>query len=189
MKARRRAGVARALGRSLREDFASAARLTWFNSIAGSVLVPRALRWALYRLGGHRIETPNIADHCRLMGKARLTIGPGTYVNRFVFFDLLAPISIGSDCQIAPQVMFVTSTHATSAAGFSRTPSARAVSVGDRCWIGARATILPGVRIGDDCIVAAGAVVTRDCGSGGVYAGIPARRVRDTFTERGPSST
>jgi maltose O-acetyltransferase len=181
-------GAARSLVRSLREDLAAAARLTWFNAIGGSVLVPRALRWVLYRLGGHRIETPNIADHCWLIGRAKLTIGPRTYVNRFVFFDLLAPISIGADCQIAQQVMFCTSTHATSSAGFARTPSAMPVRVGNRCWLGARVTVLPGVRIGDDCIVAAGAVVTRDCSAGGVYAGIPARRLRNTFDERAGAS-
>ena len=171
--------AARALRQSLREDFAAAARLAWFNTIAGSVLVPRAMRWTLYRLGGHRIHTPNIADHCWLIGRAKLTIGPRTYVNRFVFFDLLGPISIGSDCQIAQQVMFCTSTHATSPTGFARTPTARRVRVGNRCWIGARATILPGVRIDDDCIIAAG----------GVYAGVPARRVRDTISERETPST
>ena len=42
------------------------------------------------------------------------------------------------------------------------------------CWICARATILPDVRIGADAIVAAGAVVSADCDPGGVYAGVPA---------------
>jgi maltose O-acetyltransferase len=52
------------------------------------------------------------------------------------------------------------------------------VRIGDRCWIGARATILPGVSIGDGTVVAAGAVVTKDCEPDALYAGVPARRLR-----------
>lgn len=47
--------------------------------------------------------------------------------------------------------------------------------IGARCFIGARSIIMPGVRIGDNCIVAAGAVVTRDVPPGSVVAGNPAR--------------
>jgi maltose O-acetyltransferase len=57
-------------------------------------------------------------------------------------------------------------------------PSYHGVRIGDRCWIGARATILPGVSIGDGTVVAAGAVVTKDCEPGAVYGGVPARRLR-----------
>jgi maltose O-acetyltransferase len=52
------------------------------------------------------------------------------------------------------------------------------VTVGDGCWIGARAVILPGVAVGDGCISAAGAVVTRDCQANGLCAGIPAKLIR-----------
>ena len=48
------------------------------------------------------------------------------------------------------------------------------VVIGDNCWIGARATILPGVTIGDCCVVAAGSVVTKDVPSGTMVAGNPA---------------
>jgi maltose O-acetyltransferase len=52
------------------------------------------------------------------------------------------------------------------------------VSIGAGSWIGARATIMPGVTIGDGVTVAAGAVVTRDCEPDGLYAGVPAQRVK-----------
>lgn len=57
-------------------------------------------------------------------------------------------------------------------------PVAGQVSIGDSCWLGARATILPGVTIGEGTIIGAGAVVTEDCKPGAVYAGVPARRIR-----------
>lgn len=52
-------------------------------------------------------------------------------------------------------------------------------TVGDGCWIGANATILPGVTVAPGCVIAAGAVVTKDTEPDGLYAGVPARRVRD----------
>jgi maltose O-acetyltransferase len=121
----------------------------------------------------------NILDHCVIAGRATLTIGSDTFVNRMCFFDLLAPVTIGRDCQIAQEVMFCTATHALLDGGFARRPHGSAVRVGDGCWIGARATLLPGVTVGEGCVVGAGAVVTSDCDPGGVYAGVPARRIRD----------
>jgi maltose O-acetyltransferase len=50
--------------------------------------------------------------------------------------------------------------------------------VGDGSWIGANVTILPGVTIGKDCVIGAGAVVTSDCAPNTVYAGVPARPIR-----------
>lgn len=50
--------------------------------------------------------------------------------------------------------------------------------VGSHCFVGANATVLPGIRIGDHCIIAAGAVVTADVPSGSIVAGNPARVIR-----------
>jgi acetyltransferase-like isoleucine patch superfamily enzyme len=161
------------------QDLGTWWRWSWLNVVAASTAVPRPLRLLLYRAAGHSIQTANILDHCVIAGRARLTIGAGTFVNRRCFFDLLAPVTIGRDCQIAQDVMFCTATHELTAEGFARRPHGKAVQVGDRCWIGARATVLPGVQIGDGCVVGAGAVVAKDCAPGGVYAGVPARRIRD----------
>jgi len=56
--------------------------------------------------------------------------------------------------------------------------------IGRNCFIGTRATILPGVTVGDNCIVAAGAVVNTDLPSGTIAAGNPARVVRSGVTTR-----
>lgn len=61
--------------------------------------------------------------------------------------------------------------------------SPQPITVGDGCWIGARAVILPGVTIGDGCVIAAGAVVSKDCAPNGMYAGVPARRIRELPTK------
>ena len=62
--------------------------------------------------------------------------------------------------------------------------SARPVKIGKNVWIGGKAIILPGVTIGDNAIVGAGAVVTRDVAEGATVMGIPARVVA-----RKPAST
>lgn len=58
----------------------------------------------------------------------------------------------------------------------------RKTIIGKDCWVGARAIIMCGVKIGDGCIIAAGACVTKDLDEYGVYAGIPAKRIKDRFT-------
>jgi maltose O-acetyltransferase len=52
------------------------------------------------------------------------------------------------------------------------------VTIEDGCWIGANATVLPGVRIAGGTVIAAGAVVTRDCEPNSLYAGVPATRIK-----------
>ncbi|MET7375526.1 DapH/DapD/GlmU-related protein [Micromonospora arida] len=54
------------------------------------------------------------------------------------------------------------------------------ISIGDDVYIGVRSIIMPGVRIGDRCIIGAGSVVTRDVPDGSVAAGVPARVLRST---------
>ena len=75
--------------------------------------------------------------------------------------------------------MLITSVHEVDANGqVAREASYREVRIGDRCWLGARVTVMPGVTIGAGTIVGAGALVTKDCDPGAVYVGVPARRVR-----------
>jgi len=52
------------------------------------------------------------------------------------------------------------------------------VTIGNGCWICTRAIILPGVKIGDGCIIAAGSVVTEDCEPNYLYAGVPVVKIR-----------
>ena len=51
------------------------------------------------------------------------------------------------------------------------------VTIGNRCWISSNTIILPGVTIDNGCVIACGAVVTKDCDEYGVYAGIPAKKI------------
>ena len=87
---------------------------------------------------------------------------------------------IGAGCFLAMHVVVGTWTHEIGPEAQRAGPtSVRPVTIADGCWIGARATILPGVTVGRGCIVAAGAVVSGDCEPNGLYAGVPAVRKRD----------
>ena len=95
-------------------------------------------------------------------------------------FEEYAPIVIGDGVEFGPEVALLTASHEIGGPGHrAGTPYVSPVRIGDGCWLGARVTVLPGVTIGRGCLVAAGAVVASDCAPDGLYAGVPARRVRD----------
>lgn len=156
-------------------------------AVSSSALVPVRLRVIIWRLLGADIRTIAIAAGCTVTGRpSRLRIDHGSSVNVGCSFDLTAPISIGCDTYLGPQVMLCAGTHQIGET--NRRAGAtlgRPISIGSGCWIGARTVILGGVTIGKGCVVGAGAVVARDCEPNGLYVGVPARRHRDlpTITE------
>jgi maltose O-acetyltransferase len=166
------------------------ARIAWHhlrrNSISSSPFVPRILRYVLYRAAGIRTESPNIFAGVTFRGSAEVRIGARTFVNHGTVFEANAPITIGSDTHVAMECLFVTSDHPFGDDGrFANHSTNVPITVGDRCWLGARVTVLPGVTIGDGVVVAAGAVVTKDCAPHGLYGGVPARRLRDLSVAAG----
>jgi len=105
-----------------------------------------------------------------------VVIGSNTRVQSHSFICELT--TIGADCFIGHGVMFVNDLFATGGPARGDKSLWKPVSIGDRVSIGSNATILP-VRICDDVVIGAGSVVTRDIARAGVYAGNPARKLRD----------
>jgi maltose O-acetyltransferase len=102
------------------------------------------------------------------------------YFNRRVFVEAIVPVTIGDECAFGMETMILTSHHPFDRYGkWQHEAVGRPVVIGDKVWVGARAIILPGAVVESDVIIAAGAVVTGRCASHGVYAGVPARRIRD----------
>lgn len=90
-----------------------------------------------------------------------------------------APVTIGDDCFIGPNVSIYTACHSTDPVERnSRREWAEPVVIGNNVWIGGSVTILPGVTIGNNVTVGAGAVVTRDVPDNVVVAGNPAKVIR-----------
>ena len=160
--------------RMVRDDLTWGVHHVLVNSVAGHALVPRLLRVAIYRAAGMAIASPDVFSGNTFVGKGTFTLGAGSFVNRCNYFECRAPITVGRDTAIGMSTLFVTSDHPIAADGrFSIEARGVPIRVGDRCWVGARATVLPGITIGDDVVIAAGSVVTRDCAPGGLYAGVP----------------
>ncbi len=108
---------------------------------------------------------------------ATLTIGTGTYLNRNTEVVAAQSVSIGRDCMIARDVLIMdTDQHALPGTDLAIAP----VVVEDRVWIGARAIILKGVRVGHDSVIGAGAIVTRSVPPHSVVVGPAARVIRST---------
>ena len=102
--------------------------------------------------------------------------GRNLFVNYDCVFLDVAPIDIGDDVQIAPAVQLYTATHPIDpAVRRSGLESGRPIRIGNNVWIGGGAIVLPGVTIGDDAVIGAGSVVTRDVPAGAVVVGNPAR--------------
>lgn len=107
----------------------------------------------------------------------RITIGDRNYFNRNLMIDACGSVEIGDDNMIGPDVYITDSNHrfGEGLAPANEPMRAGRVRIGSRCWIGARAIILKDVELGDGCVVAAGAVVTRPVAAGMRVAGVPAR--------------
>lgn len=96
-----------------------------------------------------------------------------------------APVTIGDDCFIGPNVSIYTACHDTDPVERnSRHEWAEPVTIGDSVWIGGNVTILPGVSIGDNVTIGAGSVVTKDIPDNVIAAGNPCRVIRRIWQSR-----
>ena len=126
------------------------------------------------RIGSRARVLRGMVIHNGESGLANLQIGNDCHVGREVFVDLAGPVRLGDRVTLSMRVMLITHTNV----GDSRCglpPRSAGVDIGDDVYIGAGATILPGVRIGNAAIVGAGAVVTRDVDPATTVIGIPAK--------------
>lgn len=143
-----------------------------YGNLSGSRYFARK-RKCMGRLGH------TVADTARIMGPlysmCRLHIGEDTFVGTMFRCEGNGIVTIGDRCDIAPQVTILTGTHAIGdenrRAGKGIT---RNTTIGDGCWLGARCMIMPGIQIGNGCIVAAGALVTKNMPDNSIAKGVPA---------------
>lgn len=144
-------------------------------------IFPYRLRRIQYRkCGMHLSESAYIFNGCKF-SSANFEIGDNSYMNKdCTVYNEHSYVCIGSNCAIALEVMFCTADHEIGNERLrAGNPMHRGIIVEDGCWIGARAIILSGVTVRRGCIIAAGAVVTKNCEENGLYAGVPAKRIRD----------
>ena len=112
-----------------------------------------------------------------------ITVGKNVFINACCHFQDQGGITLGDNCLVGHNVVFATLNH-----GFA--PEERQsmlpapIVVGRNVWIGSNSTILPGVTIGDNSIIAAGSVVTKDVPANAIVAGVPARFIRSISPEK-----
>jgi maltose O-acetyltransferase len=112
-----------------------------------------------------------------IYGRGRLAIGDDSWLSPgvIIYTHLDVSIVIGARCDIGPGVEFIVGSHAIGDSARRAGPgSARAISVGDGCWLGAGSKILGGVTVGSGSVIAVGAVVLKDVPPNTLYAGVPA---------------
>lgn len=165
-----------ALQRFMNEAADEAQKIT--ARINGTYHTPAELRALFSELTGgdvdegFRLFPPFYTD----FGK-NIRLGKNVFINSGCCFQDQGGIEIGDGCLIGHQVVLATLNHDPA-------PERRAsmipapVKIGKNVWIGAHVAVLPGVTIGDNAVVAAGAVVTMDVPANAVVGGVPAKLIK-----------
>lgn len=142
-----------------------AARHWWYR---------RALGWNLHPtasiLMGQQVQMAGLRS-----SGARVSIGEGSVINHGCLLYTTGGLTIGRQVSVSAGVWLVTGSHDINAPDFRA--AFHPIVIEDYAWIGARATILAGTRIGEGAVVMAGAVVARDVAPYTIVGGVPARPV------------
>lgn len=107
-----------------------------------------------------------------------ISVGRAVFIGSQCAFTGHAPIEIADEVMIAHKVNLVTAGHPVAPGRRRACVTAQPIALERNVWIGAAATVLPGVRVGEGAVVAAGAVVTRDVPPATLVAGVPATVIR-----------
>lgn len=149
-----------------------------------TVGTPRIVNEGFMRLGPHTLlRSVNVPVELATEPGARLEIGRACMLNYGVSIGCTQAITIGHRCRLGPYVMIVDN-------GFhelydrDKRPVSQPVVLEEDVWVGAKASVMPGVRIGRASVVGAGSVVTKDVPPFTVVAGVPAVPIKTLDPER-----
>jgi len=150
------------------------------SNVLGDDIVSRSIRRLVLRLAGAAMDKEAMVLGGTYVSKpANLRLGFHTLLNRNCYLDLEAPVTFGDYSGAGHGATFITTIHdIVPAMNIGIGMKAEPISICERAWIGANATVLPGVTIGHDAIVAAGTVVVRDVPPNTMVAGVPGRVVK-----------
>lgn len=142
-----------------------------------TTLIPlHSVRNFIWKLAGMQIGCcSTLHTGVRVFNPRGIKIGEGTIIGYGTFIDGRDSVTIGNHTDIASEVMIYSSEHDINDLEFSAILAP--VTIGNYVFIGPRAIIMPGIKIGDGAIVAAGAVVTKDVAPFAVVGGVPAKEI------------
>ena len=144
---------------------------------------PEEVRDLFSRIIGEKVDDefamfpPFTTDYGR-----NIHVGKRVFINSGCRFQDQGGIFIGDDVLIGHNVVLATLNHHMAPAKRSVLIPAP-IHIGNRVWIGSNSTVLPGVSIGDNSVVAAGATVTKDVPSNCIVGGVPAKLIRELSAE------
>jgi acetyltransferase-like isoleucine patch superfamily enzyme len=145
---------------------------------------PEEVRQILSRLFGRQVdETLRVFPPFYTDFGKNITIGKNVFINACCHFQDQGGITLGDGCLIGHNVVFATLNH-----GFA--PADRAslypapIVLGKNVWVGSNSTLLQGIRIGDNAVIGAGSVVTKDVPANTIVGGVPARILRQIDTKK-----
>jgi acetyltransferase-like isoleucine patch superfamily enzyme len=111
-----------------------------------------------------------------------ISLGKNVFINHACSFLDIGGITIEDDVLIGPRVNIISESHPLDPAG-RQTLLLKQVIIKRNAWIGAAVTILPGVTIGENAVIAAGAVVTTDVPANTIAGGVPAKHIKSLEPE------
>lgn len=156
----------------------------------GGALFNRMRLFAVKRILSQCGKDVMVKDRCYFGDGRRLTIGDRSQLGQNA--RLNGTIHIGKDVLMGQDVVMMATSHRYDQLDIpiiaQGETEEQPIRIGDGCWIGTRVIVLPGVEIGHDSIVAAGAVVTKSCPPWSILGGIPARVVKMRKTDETASS-
>lgn len=135
---------------------------------------------AIRKLFGKVGENPNVLTGFHCDNGLNIEVGDEFLANYNVTILDIAKVTMGNNVWIGPGTLIATVNHPLNPAERRKHLGiAKPVHIGNDVWIGGNATILPGVTIGNNVVVAAGAVVTKDVPDNTLVGGVPAKKIKD----------
>lgn len=141
--------------------------------------IKRKSHFIYQKLGVRLATTARMSSDCEIVGNyENIILNENAEINSGVFLLAKNTIELGENSTLAYRVMILTSANPNYPMNeLSRIypPLTAPVKIGKNVWVGAGSIILPGVTIGDYCVIAAGSIVTHDVPSNVLVAGCPAK--------------
>lgn len=123
---------------------------------------------------GLEVVTPFQCDYGR-----NIHLGKNVFINCYCYFMDGINITVGDNVFIGPYCGFYNNNHPIKYSERNQgLEKALPIHIGNNCWFGANVSVMPGVTIGSGCVIAAGAVVTKDIPDNSMVAGIPAKVIK-----------
>ncbi len=166
-------------------QFQAISRISWgkFLKLGDNVLLSGLGKKGLFignnvGIGAH--SRVIVSTSLNNLGEA-ITIGNNVGIGEFAYLGGAGGLTIGNDCIVGQYFSCHPENHiftdldtAIRLQGVTR----KGIKIGNNCWIGSKVTILDGAEIGDDCVIAAGAVVNRSFAAGSIIGGVPAKLLK-----------